>query len=65
MHIYSTASSRTVYKVFKYAVYVSLTLNIFLFFQEESLATQQTFSQGIGVADIIPVSYTHLRAHET
>jgi hypothetical protein len=34
-------------------VYVSLTLNIFLFFQEESLATQQTFSQGIGVADII------------
>ena len=53
MHIYSTASSQTVYKVFKYAVYVSLTLNIFLFFQEESLATQQTFSQGIGVADII------------
>lgn len=44
---------QTLYKIFKYAVYVSLTLNIFLFFQEESLATQQTFSQGIGLADII------------
>lgn len=53
MHTHSLVSTQTLYKTFKYAVYVSLTLNIFLFFQEESLATQQTFSQGIGVADII------------
>jgi hypothetical protein len=53
MHTNSLVSTQTLYKIFKYAVYVSLTLNIFLFFQEESLATQQTFSQGIGVADII------------
>ena len=53
MHAYLPVSSQIVYKIFKYAVYVSLTLNIFLFFQEESLATQQTFSQGIGIADII------------
>ena len=53
MHTHSSISMQTLYKIFKYTVYVSLTLNIFLFFQEESLATQQTFSQGIGVADII------------
>ena len=53
MHAYLPISSQIVYKIFKYSVYVSLTLNIFLFFQEESLATQQTFSQGIGIADII------------
>ena len=53
MHTHLPISMQTLYKIFKYAVYVSLTLNIFLFFQEESLATQQTFSQGIGVADII------------
>ena len=53
MHTYSSISMQTIYKIFKYAVYASLTLNIFLFFQEESLATRQTFSQGIGVADII------------
>jgi len=41
------------YKVFKYSVYALLTLNIFLFFQEESLAIQQTFSQGIDLGDII------------
>ena len=41
------------YKVFKYSVYALLTLNIFLFFQEESLAIQQAFSQGIDLGDII------------
>ena len=41
------------YKVFKYSVYALLTLNIFLFFQEESLAIQQTFSQGIDLGNII------------
>ena len=53
MHTHLSISMQTLYKIFKYTVYVSLTLNIFLFFQEESLATQQTFSQGIGVDDII------------
>lgn len=38
---------------FKYSVYALLTLNIFLFFQEESLATDQTFSGGINLVDII------------
>ena len=51
----SLSVANVMYRVFKYSVYGLLTLNIFLFFQEESLAIQQTFSQGIG-----PVSYTHL-----
>ena len=40
-------SAQLVFKAFKYTVYALLTLNIFLFYQEESLATAQTFSQGI------------------
>ena len=42
-----------VFKAFKYTVYTLLTLNIFLFYQEESLATAQTFSQGISLQNII------------
>ena len=42
-----------IFRVFKYTVYGLLTFNIFLFFQEESLATQQTFSQGMNVSNII------------
>jgi hypothetical protein len=41
------------YRAFKYSIYGLLTLNIFLFFQEESLAIQQTFSQGMNLGDII------------
>ena len=44
---------QSIFRAFKYAVYAILTLNVFLFFQEESLATAQTFSQGIDIADII------------
>jgi hypothetical protein len=42
-----------VFRAFKYTVYALLTLNIFLFFQEESLATAQTFSQGMSLQNII------------
>ncbi len=43
----------TLFKAFKYTVYALLSLNIALFFQEEMLATEQTFSQGITLVDII------------
>ena len=42
-----------IFKAFKYTVYAVLTLNIAFFFQEELLATKQTFSQGINLVDII------------
>lgn len=47
------SSSQLLYSGFKYTVYGLLTLNIFLFYQEESLATSLTFSQGINLTDII------------
>ena len=46
-------SAQLVFRAFKYTVYALLTLNIFLFFQEESLATAQTFSQGMSLQNII------------
>jgi hypothetical protein len=46
-------SVQLVFRAFKYTVYALLTLNIFLFFQEESLATAQTFSQGMSLQNII------------
>jgi len=50
-----TYSSKTamLYNAFKYTVYALLTINIVLFFQEELRATEQTFSQGINLVDII------------
>ena len=42
-----------IFRVFKYTIYAVLALNILLFFQEESLATAQTFSQGINLKQII------------
>ena len=53
MSLGSVSLTGGLYKVFKYSVYALLTLNIFLFFQEESLAIQQTFSQGIDLGNII------------
>jgi len=41
------------YNAFKYTVYALLMFNIVLFFQEELLATEQTFSQGINLVDVI------------
>jgi len=51
----STNSLKTamLYSSFKYTVYALLAFNIVLFFQEELLATEQTFSQGINLVDII------------
>ena len=42
-----------IFKAFKYTVYALLSVNIALFFQEEMLATEQTFSQGLNLVDII------------
>ena len=44
---------QAIFTAFKYSVYALLTLNIFLFFQEESLATDQIFSGGVNLVDII------------
>ena len=49
----SLSLANVMYRAFKYSIYGLLTLNIFLFFQEESLAIQQTFSQGINLDNII------------
>ena len=49
----SLISAQLVFRALKYTVYTLLTLNIFLFFQEESLATAQTFSQGMSLENII------------
>jgi hypothetical protein len=49
----SLSAANVMYRAFKYSVFGLLTLNIFLFFQEESLAIQQTFSQGINLDNII------------
>ena len=42
-----------IFRAFKYTIYTILALNILLFFREESLATAQTFSQGINLEQII------------
>ena len=49
----SSTYSELLYKGFKYTVYGLLLLNIGFFYQEESLAIEQTFSGGISVGDII------------
>ena len=49
----SLSAANVMYRAFKYIVFGILTLNIFLFFQEESLAIQQTFSQGVNLDNII------------
>ncbi len=45
-------NSYKTYRVFKYAVYAFLTLNIALFFHEEWVATAHRFVDGIGLADV-------------
>lgn len=46
-------SSSRLYQLFKYAVYVLLTFNIYLFFAEEHAAAELQFANGIDVLDII------------
>ena len=53
MSNHQSATEPLIFRLFKYTVYALLTYNIYLFFQEEWLATEQTFSQGIIFADLI------------
>ena len=53
MTSHQSDSGQLIFRLFKYTVYAVLTFNIYLFFQEEWLATEQTFSQGIVFADLI------------
>ena len=48
-----SVSPHRLFTVFKYAVYALLTINVYFFFQEEFLATQHTFSQGLVLGEII------------
>ncbi len=42
-----------VFKLFKYAVYAALTVNVYLFFSEEWAASAHRFVDGIALADVI------------
>ena len=53
MSTHQPAATQLIFRLFKYTVYALLTYNIYLFFQEEWLATEQTFSQGITFSDLI------------
>lgn len=53
MSTHQPAAAQFIFRLFKYTVYALLTYNIYLFFQEEWLATEQTFSQGIVFSDLI------------
>ena len=53
MSTHQPAAAQFIFRLFKYTVYALLTYNIYLFFQEEWLATEQTFSQGIVFFDLI------------
>lgn len=53
MSTHQSAAGQLIFRLFKYTVYALLTYNIYLFFQEEWLATEQTFSQGIVFFDLI------------
>jgi|TARA_B110000902_G_scaffold187211_1_gene211845 hypothetical protein len=53
MSTHQPAAAQLIFRLFKYTVYALLTYNIYLFFQEEWLATEQTFSQGIVFSDLI------------
>ncbi|MDA0705437.1 MAG: hypothetical protein O2907_08455 [Proteobacteria bacterium] len=48
-----TLTRRQIFQAFKYAIYTLLTLNIFLFFFEESAAAQLQFDGGVGLSRII------------
>ena len=42
-----------IFEIFKYSIYFLLAINIFIFFQEEWLATDHTFAGGISFREII------------
>lgn len=47
------ANQSTTFRLFKYSVYALLTLNIFIFFQEEYAAMSYRFANGIGFGELI------------
>jgi len=48
-----TISSRALFQLFKYVVYILLAMNIYWFFDEESKAAVLQFSNGVSGADLI------------
>ena len=38
----------TLFRIFKYTIYCLISLNIYLFFQEDFLASQETFGDSVG-----------------
>ncbi len=46
-------TSFKIYPLFKYSVYLLLTVNIYLFFNEEWAATAHRFAEGLSVRDLI------------
>ena len=46
-------SRGTLFQLFKYSVYVFLTMNVYWFFAEEHLAAKLQFPHGVGLADMI------------
>ena len=53
MTVIQSNSAQLLFVAFKYTVYGLLILNIGLFFQEESVAIEQTFSQGMVLSELI------------
>ena len=48
-----TISRGAVFQLFKYSVYILLSMNIYWFFAEEYSAAQLQFVDGVGFKDII------------
>ncbi len=48
-----TINSRTLFQLFKYAVYVLLAMNVYWFFDEETSAASLQFVDGVDAADLI------------
>lgn len=48
-----TLNRSLLFQVFKYAIYALLTLNIFLFFAEESAAARLQFNDGVSLSQLI------------
>jgi len=46
-------ASLKLYPLFKYSVYLLLTVSIFLFFRQEWAATSHRFAGGMGAADLV------------
>lgn len=46
-------SREYIFPIFKYTVYALLTLNVYLFFAEEWVATSHRFAEGVGLEQII------------